>query len=38
MEKVSLQLKKVEGKLANSKFLDNAPPEVVAGEKEKQEV
>jgi valyl-tRNA synthetase len=37
MEKVSLQLKKVEGKLANSKFLDNAPPEVVAGEKEKQE-
>ena len=38
MEKVSLQLKKVEGKLGNSKFLDNAPPEVVAGEKEKQEV
>ena len=37
MAKVSLQLKKVEGKLGNSKFLDNAPEEVVAGEKEKQE-
>jgi len=37
MDKVSLQLKKVEGKLGNSKFLDNAPAEVVAGEKEKQE-
>ena len=37
MVKVSLQLKKVEGKLGNSKFLDNAPAEVVAGEKEKQE-
>jgi valyl-tRNA synthetase len=37
MGKVSLQLKKVEGKLGNSKFLENAPPEVVAGEKEKQE-
>ena len=37
MDKVSLQLKKVEGKLGNSKFLDNAPPEVVAGEREKQE-
>ncbi len=37
MDKVSLQLKKVEGKLGNSKFLDNAPEEVVAGEKEKQE-
>jgi valyl-tRNA synthetase len=36
--KVSLQLKKVEGKLGNSKFLDNAPPEVVAGEREKQEI
>ncbi len=36
MDKVALQLKKVEGKLGNSKFLDNAPPEVVAGEKEKQ--
>jgi valyl-tRNA synthetase len=37
VDKVSLQLKKVEGKLGNSKFLDNAPAEVVAGEKEKQE-
>jgi valyl-tRNA synthetase len=37
MDKVSLQLKKVEGKLGNSKFLDNAPPEVVAGERGKQE-
>jgi valyl-tRNA synthetase len=37
MDKVSLQLKKVEGKLGNSKFLDNAPAEVVAGEREKQE-
>jgi valyl-tRNA synthetase len=36
-DKVTLQLKKVEGKLGNSKFLDNAPGEVVAGEKEKQE-
>jgi len=35
--KVSLQLQKVEGKLGNSKFLNNAPEEVVAGEKEKQE-
>ena len=38
MNKVSLQLKKVEGKLGNSKFLNNAPEEVVAGEKEKQEI
>jgi len=37
MDKVSLQLKKVEGKLGNSKFLENAPAEVVAGEREKQE-
>jgi valyl-tRNA synthetase len=37
MNKVVLQLKKVEGKLGNSKFLDNAPPQVVAGEREKQE-
>jgi valyl-tRNA synthetase len=35
--KVSEQLKKVETKLGNSKFLVNAPAEVVAGEKEKQE-
>ena len=35
--KVVLQLTKVEGKLGNSKFLANAPAEVVAGEKEKQE-
>ncbi|MBW2466075.1 MAG: hypothetical protein JRF02_02130, partial [Deltaproteobacteria bacterium] len=35
--KVALQLKKVEGKLGNAKFLENAPPEVVAGEREKQE-
>jgi len=35
--KVSEQLKKVETKLGNSKFLANAPAEVVAGEKEKQE-
>lgn len=37
LEKVSLQLKKVEGKLDNSKFIENAPAEVVAGEREKQE-
>ncbi len=35
-DKVSQQLKKIEGKLGNRKFLDNAPAEVVAGEKEKQ--
>ena len=35
-DKVLLQLQKVEGKLGNSKFLDNAPKDVVAGEKEKQ--
>ena len=35
--KVSGQLKKVEAKLGNSKFLVNAPAQVVAGEKEKQE-
>jgi len=35
--KVSQQLGKVEAKLGNSKFLANAPAEVVAGEKEKQE-
>jgi len=35
--KVSQQLRKVEAKLGNSKFLANAPAEVVAGEKEKQE-
>jgi len=35
--KVSGQLKKVEAKLGNSKFLANAPAQVVAGEKEKQE-
>ncbi len=37
MDKVSLQLKKVEGKLGNSKFLENAPAEVVAGEREKRD-
>ncbi|UCD66904.1 MAG: valine--tRNA ligase [Deltaproteobacteria bacterium] len=36
MGKVSQQLKKVEGKLGNNKFLANAPAEVVAGEQEKQ--
>jgi len=36
-DKVSQQLKKAEGKLGNRKFLDNAPGEVVAGEKEKHE-
>ena len=35
--KVSQQLMKVEVKLGNSRFLANAPAEVVAGEKEKQE-
>jgi valyl-tRNA synthetase len=35
--KASLQLKKVEGKLGNNKFIENAPAEVVAGEKKKQE-
>jgi valyl-tRNA synthetase len=37
MGKVAQQLKKVEAKLGNTKFLENAPPEVVAGEREKQE-
>jgi valyl-tRNA synthetase len=37
MSKVSQQLEKIEAKLGNSKFLANAPAEVVAGEKEKQE-
>jgi valyl-tRNA synthetase len=36
MGKVSQQLKKVEGKLGNNKFLANAPAEVVAGEQDKQ--
>jgi valyl-tRNA synthetase len=35
--KVSQQLAKVDAKLANEKFLANAPEEVVAGEQEKQE-
>jgi valyl-tRNA synthetase len=35
--KVSLQLKKVEAKLGNSKFLAKAPAEVVAGEQGKKE-
>jgi valyl-tRNA synthetase len=35
-EKVVVQLKKVESKLGNSKFLDNAPQDVIEGEKEKQ--
>ncbi len=35
--KVAKQLAKVEGKLGNSKFLDNAPPEVVAKEEDKKE-
>jgi valyl-tRNA synthetase len=35
--KVSQQLQKIVNKLGNSKFLANAPAEVVAGEKEKQE-
>jgi valyl-tRNA synthetase len=37
LDKVSRQLGKVEGKLANGKFLANAPTEVVDGEKEKQQ-
>jgi valyl-tRNA synthetase len=37
LEKVTRQLEKVEAKLANAKFLANAPAEVVAGEKEKQQ-
>ena len=35
--KVAKLLGKVEGKLGNSKFLDNAPPEVVAKEEDKKE-
>jgi valyl-tRNA synthetase len=35
--KVEKQLAKVEGKLGNRKFLDNAPPEVVAKEEDKKE-
>jgi valyl-tRNA synthetase len=35
--KVEKQLAKVEGKLGNRKFLDNAPPEVVAKEQDKKE-
>jgi valyl-tRNA synthetase len=35
-DKVSQQLKKVEAKLGNRKFLDNAPADVVTGEQEKQ--
>jgi valyl-tRNA synthetase len=37
LNKVTEQLGKVAAKLGNSKFLANAPPEVVAGEKEKEE-
>ena len=37
LDKASLQLQKVEAKLSNSKFIANAPAEVVAGEQEKQE-
>jgi valyl-tRNA synthetase len=36
-EKAEAQLRKVEGKLGNEKFLANAPAEVVAKEREKQE-
>lgn len=36
-EKVEVQLKKVTAKLANEKFLANAPAEIVAKEKDKQE-
>jgi valyl-tRNA synthetase len=37
-DKVAKQLAKVEGKLGNSKFMDNAPPEVVAKEQDKKEI
>ncbi|MDH5298501.1 MAG: valine--tRNA ligase, partial [Desulfobulbaceae bacterium] len=36
-EKAEEQLRKISGKLGNDKFLANAPPEIVAKEKEKQE-
>jgi valyl-tRNA synthetase len=36
-DKVTKQLDKVTGKLGNQKFLDNAPPDIVAKEEEKKE-
>ena len=36
-EKVIKELKRAEGKLANEKFMSNAPEDVIAKEKEKQE-
>jgi valyl-tRNA synthetase len=35
--KLEAELKKVEGKLANERFVEKAPPEVVAEEREKLE-
>jgi valyl-tRNA synthetase len=35
--KVEADIKKMEGKLGNEKFLANAKPEIVAGEREKLE-
>ncbi len=35
--KVEAELKKIEGKLANERFVENAPAEVVAEESEKAE-
>jgi len=37
IDKINGELKKVEGKLSNEKFLSNAPADVVAKEKAKQE-
>ena len=37
IEKMELEVKKSEGKLGNASFVDRAPPEVVAQEKQRLE-
>ena len=35
IDKLDIEIKKISGKLSNAKFVDNAPKDVVAKEKEK---
>jgi valyl-tRNA synthetase len=37
IDKISIEVKKLSGKLSNAKFVDNAPAEVVAKERQKLE-
>jgi valyl-tRNA synthetase len=37
IDKISIEVKKLSGKLSNAKFVDNAPDEVVAKERQKLE-